>query len=75
MHALYDYRLELIKSRPDSIIKFKCKKGAVEAMYVCLAPLRTGFLVGCRRIISIDGRFLKGLCGRVASLSNRHRCK
>ena len=32
-------------------------------MYVCLAPLREGFLAGCRQILSVDGCFLKGLYG------------
>lgn len=52
-----------MKTHPGSTIKFRCDKGIFEAMYVCLAPLRTGFLTGCRRIISVDGCFLKGRYG------------
>lgn len=63
MQSLYDYRLELMKTHPGSTIKFRCDQGVFEAMYVCLAPLRLGFLAGCRRIISVDGCFLKGLYG------------
>ncbi|XP_039130869.1 uncharacterized protein LOC120267252 [Dioscorea cayenensis subsp. rotundata] len=63
MTKLYDYRLELLKTHPGSTIKFRRNQGVFEAMYVCLAPLRNGFLAGCRRIICVDGCFLKGLYG------------
>lgn len=63
MRSLYDYRLELLKTHPDSTIKFRCDQGIFEAMYVCLSPLRNGVLTGCRRVICIDGCFLKGLYG------------
>ncbi|KAM0946266.1 putative MULE transposase domain-containing protein [Dioscorea sansibarensis] len=32
-------------------------------MYVCLAPLKAGFMAGCRPVISVDGCWLKGLFG------------
>lgn len=63
MRRLYDYRLELLQTHPNSTIKFRCDQGVFEAMYVCLSPLRDGFLAGYRRIISVDGCFLKGLYG------------
>lgn len=63
MESLFDYRLELMRTHPSSTIKFKCTAGVFEAMYVCLAPLREGFLAGCRQAISVDGCFLKGLYG------------
>lgn len=31
-------------------------------MYVCLAVLKEGFKKGCRKVIGIDGTFLKGVC-------------
>lgn len=75
MRSLYDYRLELLKTHPDSTIKFRCDQGIFEAMYVCLSPLRNGVLTGCRRVICIDGCFFKRLIwGSVAECS-RHRCK
>lgn len=63
MAGLYNYRLELLRSHPGSTVKFKCDAGVFQAMYVCLAPLKEGFLAGCRNVISVDGCFLKGLYG------------
>lgn len=60
---LYDYRLELIRTHPGSTVMFKRNEGVFNGMYVCLAPLKAGFLAGCRHIISVDGCFLKGLYG------------
>lgn len=62
MIRLNDYRLELLKTHPRSTIKFKYV-GVFQAMYICLAPLKKGFLAGCRQVISVDGCFLKGLYG------------
>ncbi|XP_039116707.1 uncharacterized protein LOC120252589 [Dioscorea cayenensis subsp. rotundata] len=64
MKRLYDYRLELLETHPGSTIMFRCIIGMFQAMYVCLSPLRAGFLAGCRRIISLDGCFLKSFYGR-----------
>lgn len=44
MHRLYDYRLELLKTNPDSTIKIRCDQGVFEAMYVCPSPLEMGFV-------------------------------
>lgn len=63
MAKLYEYRLELIKTHPRSAIKFRCEEGIFQCMYVYLTPLREGVLAGCRKILSIDGCFLKGLYG------------
>lgn len=63
MRSLYEYRLELMRTHPRSTVLFRCDQGKFECMYVCLAPLREGFLAGCRQIISLDGCFLKGLYG------------
>ena len=30
--------------------------------YVCFAALKSGWLEGCRKIIGLDGCFLKGAC-------------
>ncbi|KAL3754648.1 hypothetical protein ACJRO7_001838 [Eucalyptus globulus] len=40
---------------PDHGTKF-------DKFYVCFDACRRGFLAGCRRIIGLDGCFLKGLC-------------
>ena len=63
MARLYDYRLELMRTHPGSTVVFKCDQGIFQCMYVCLAPLREGFLAGCRQIFSVNGCFLKGLYG------------
>ena len=63
MARLYDYRLELLRTHPSSTIVFKCDQGVFQCMYICLAPLREGFLAWCRQIISLDGYFLKNLYG------------
>ncbi|XP_039131398.1 uncharacterized protein LOC120267780 [Dioscorea cayenensis subsp. rotundata] len=59
MKMLYDYRLELLRTHPGSTIMFRCIIGMFQVMYVCLSPLRDGFLGSCRCIISLDGCFLK----------------
>ncbi|XP_039145858.1 uncharacterized protein LOC120283285 [Dioscorea cayenensis subsp. rotundata] len=62
MARLHDF--ELLKTHPGSAIIVNCNdEGVFEALYVCLAPLREGFLAGCRHLISVDGCFLKGLYG------------
>lgn len=63
INKLFDYRLELLRAHPTSTVMFKCIEGKFEGMCVCLAPLSEGFLTGCRRIVSLDGFFLKGLFG------------
>ncbi|XP_039128877.1 uncharacterized protein LOC120265007 [Dioscorea cayenensis subsp. rotundata] len=63
IYKLLDYRLELLRTHPGSTIKFKCHARVFQAMYVCLAPLKEGFLTGCRQIIGVDGCFLKGIYG------------
>ncbi|XP_050216383.1 uncharacterized protein LOC126667453 [Mercurialis annua] len=63
MKMLNDYRLELVRTHPNSTVLFKRSLGVFKGMYVCLAPLRDGFMAGCRRVISIDGCWLKGLYG------------
>ncbi|XP_039120854.1 uncharacterized protein LOC120257450 [Dioscorea cayenensis subsp. rotundata] len=60
---LHDYRLELIRTHPRSIVIIECNEDVFEGIYICLAPLRAGFLAGCRRLVSLDGCWLKGLYG------------
>ncbi|XP_039135796.1 uncharacterized protein LOC120273231 [Dioscorea cayenensis subsp. rotundata] len=63
MARLYDYRLELVRTHPGSTVIIKYNEEVFESMYVCLALLRAGFLSGCRKLVSLDGCFLKGLYG------------
>ncbi|XP_050204849.1 uncharacterized protein LOC126654895 [Mercurialis annua] len=62
-NMLYDYRLELLRTHPTSTVMFKQDNCVFKGMYVCLAPLRDGFKDGCRRVISVDGCWPKGLYG------------
>jgi len=33
-----------------------------DRFYVCFDACKRGFLAGCRKVIGLDGCFLKGLC-------------
>ncbi|XP_050222659.1 uncharacterized protein LOC126672747 [Mercurialis annua] len=63
---LYDYAEEITVSNPgSSCFVMGTREGEVNhfnRMYVCLAACKQGWLAGCRRIIGMDGCFLKGLC-------------
>ncbi|XP_039136666.1 uncharacterized protein LOC120273983 isoform X2 [Dioscorea cayenensis subsp. rotundata] len=61
--SLYDYRLEILRTNPGSTVMFKCNEGIFRGMYLCLGPLKAGFMAGCRPIISVDGCWLKGQFG------------
>lgn len=63
---LWDYCVELRATNPGSTVCLETgedeKTGLLvfKRFYVCLRALRIGFLRGCRRIIGLDGTFLKG---------------
>lgn len=63
MLRLYNYRLKLLRTHPGSSIVLRSSEEVFEAMYIYFAPLMARFLAGCRRIISLDGCFTKGLYG------------
>ncbi|XP_038721136.1 uncharacterized protein LOC120013413 [Tripterygium wilfordii] len=44
------------RDRPEDPAVFK-------RVYICLAPLKSGFLAGCRPLIGLDGCFLKTIYG------------
>ena len=41
-------------SRPDKIL--------FDRFYICMNALKQGFKNGCRKVIGLDGCFLKGVC-------------
>ncbi|XP_051191015.2 uncharacterized protein [Lolium perenne] len=62
---VFDYHLELVRSNPGSIVAVTLNPDVVdrpvfERMYVCLDACKKGFMAGCRRVVGLDGCFLKG---------------
>ncbi|GAA0142515.1 hypothetical protein LIER_03398 [Lithospermum erythrorhizon] len=57
---LWSYAKEILDIMPGSTIITKLHEQKFELIYVCHAPLKKGFLAGCRRFICVDGCFLKG---------------
>ncbi|CAN1821530.1 hypothetical protein LINPERHAP1_LOCUS29537 [Linum perenne] len=65
---LSSYAEELLRVNPSSSFKIMVDSNNptnepyFQRMYICFDSLKKGFLAGCRRFISVDGCFLKGLC-------------
>ncbi|CAL1369941.1 unnamed protein product [Linum trigynum] len=65
---LWTYAEEMRKANPGTTVKIQVDRGnpdnkpIFQRMYIGFASLRRGFLEGCRRVIGLDGCFLKGLC-------------
>lgn len=63
---LRNYAQELLNSNPGSTITIQTERVSPDApctfqrIYVCFAPMKKGFLAGCRKVIGLDGCFLKG---------------
>ncbi|KAJ9553440.1 hypothetical protein OSB04_017485 [Centaurea solstitialis] len=62
------YGDELLRSNPGSTVKLDVtvnpdEKNYFDRIYVCLHGLKEGWKRGCRRVIALDGCFLKGACG------------
>lgn len=63
---LFDYCEEIRRSNPGTTIYVDAPLDSHSGyrvfwrIYVCLTALRDGFLAGCRRVIGLDGTFLKG---------------
>ncbi|KAJ9548999.1 hypothetical protein OSB04_021542 [Centaurea solstitialis] len=65
---LRSYGDELLRSNPGSTVKLDVtvnpdEKTYFDRFYVCLNGLKEGWKRGCRRVIALDGCFLKGVCG------------
>ncbi|GKV07173.1 hypothetical protein SLEP1_g18974 [Rubroshorea leprosula] len=62
---LFNYANELRSKDPEANIVLHAHRPTADVnptfirMYVCFSALKKGFLVGCRRIIGVDGAFLK----------------
>ena len=64
---VWDYANEILRSNPGSTAKVCVQvnpdgKTYFHRMYVCFKALKEGWSRGCRRIIGLDGCFLKGQC-------------
>lgn len=62
-----NYALELKHCNPRSSVNIvSARHNAYEILvfqkiYICLTSIREGFTTGCRRLITLDGCFLKGI--------------
>ncbi|XP_075075513.1 uncharacterized protein LOC142162741 [Nicotiana tabacum] len=64
---LYDYRDILLQTNPGTTCVVKVEdqgegKLVFNSFYVCFYTTKKGWSEGCRRIIGLDGCFLKGIC-------------
>ncbi|XP_052163098.1 uncharacterized protein LOC127780194 [Oryza glaberrima] len=61
---IFDYQLELLRSNPGSTVVVKLDTDqpspVFKRIYVCLAACKNGFLLGCRKVVGLDGCFFKG---------------
>ncbi|CAN0829500.1 hypothetical protein LINGRAPRIM_LOCUS2989 [Linum grandiflorum] len=60
---LFDYKAELERTNPGSTIQVEYDGLTFQAIYVCLDALKRGFKNGCRRVVCVDGCWLKKLKG------------
>ncbi|XP_075074801.1 uncharacterized protein LOC142162355 [Nicotiana tabacum] len=64
---LYDYRDILLQTNPGttSVVKVEDQgegKLVFNSFYVCFYAMKKGWSEGCKRIIGLNGCFLKGIC-------------
>ncbi|GKF72821.1 hypothetical protein Tco_0208935 [Tanacetum coccineum] len=64
---LWSYASEILNSNPGSTCKMSVDpmpdgKNYFSRFYVCFKGLKEGWLQGCRRVICLDGCFLKTIC-------------
>ena len=64
---LWDYRRALLDSNPGSTCELDVEETSsgnvyFKRFYICFKGVKEGWLQGCRRIIGLDGCFLKHTC-------------
>ncbi|GKV41979.1 hypothetical protein SLEP1_g49442 [Rubroshorea leprosula] len=63
---LWDYAAELRSKDPTATIIISASRPSTDLnhvflmMYICFSAMKLGFVTGCRRVIGLDGAFLKG---------------
>ncbi|CAN1302425.1 hypothetical protein LINPERPRIM_LOCUS25449 [Linum perenne] len=60
---LFDYKAELERTNPGTTVEIEYDGFTFQAIYVCLDALKRGFKSGCRRVVCVDGCWLKNLKG------------
>ncbi|GJT96911.1 hypothetical protein Tco_1092429 [Tanacetum coccineum] len=74
---LWSYASEILNSNPGSTCKLGVDnmpdgKNYFKTFYVCFKGVKQGWLQGCRRVMGLDGCFLKTICkGEVLSAVGR----
>ncbi|XP_022019900.1 uncharacterized protein LOC110919962 [Helianthus annuus] len=63
---IWDYAHEILRSNPGSSVKVGVNgmpdgSNVFSRIYICFKALKEGW-VACRKVIDLDGTFLKGLC-------------
>ena len=64
---LWDYRRALLDSNPGSTCELDVEETSsgnvyFKRFYICFKGVKEGWMQGCRRIIGLDGCFLKHTC-------------
>ncbi|KAH1047652.1 hypothetical protein J1N35_038436 [Gossypium stocksii] len=60
---IYEYLLKAKTQNEGTITICYMDNRLVQRMYVCLQACKDGYRVGCKRIVGLDGCFLKGYHG------------
>ncbi|KAL2540821.1 Uncharacterized protein Adt_01799 [Abeliophyllum distichum] len=59
LDAFNDSYKELKRTNVGTIAQVEGYGGEFKRIYICLGPLKNGFIRGCMRVIGVDGCFIK----------------